>query len=149
MKKTRISLLLFTALTAAFLVAFFVCMINIGDLIGSGDLSEEFATVLIVLLTAIPTFCFPVIAAGLVVVWILLLAKKKQYGSAETLLVILSVFLPVVLFSLGLNMMLAERSAVFAALIALTGGTYLTAFALSIAYVVFLARERKRVREET
>lgn len=143
MKKLRISFAVCLFLTAAMLTAFFAAMLNIGKFVEAGDLSEGLATVFTVLLTAIPTILNLPVALALAVIAVCLLAVRKKGGSAVAALVILSVFLPVLLFSGILNLvMVGTRSIPYTILIVVCMAIYLASFALSIVHLVFLRRER-------
>ncbi len=143
MKKITIAFAVCLFITAAALVAFFLGLINIGKFIEGGDLSQGIAAILTVFLTAVPVILDLPVALALIVIAICLFAVRSKRGSTVAALVILSIFLPVLLFSGILNLSTVQ-SIPYAALVLLCEGTYLASFVLSIVQLVFLQRERRQ-----
>ena len=146
MKKLKGTYAVFLFLAALALAALFACTMRVGDFTGeTSDLSEGLGAVFAVILTIVPAIAALPVAFSLAVIAICLVARKKQRGSAVAALVILSVFLPLLGFTVLVDIdVFASRSALFAGILAACAVLYVIAFILAIVYVVALKKEEKR-----
>lgn len=145
MKKVKICCAVSLILSALLLAGLFACMMKIGDLTGStNDVGQGIATFFAILFTAIPLFLSLPVALALIVFGILLFVLKEGRKVAKASLIILSIFLPFLLFIVFINgITLAGQSTLFAAVLFSSLAVYCLAFGLSIAYLCLLRKQRK------
>ena len=147
MKKVRLLYAIVQFVAALLLVGLFVCTMKIGDLLGSGDLSSGIGAAISLLFTFIPFLLYLPVAATLIVFGVLLLLGRGKVALIS--LIILSIFLPILLFSVVINgALVAGQSALFSAVLYAAAAVYCAAFGLSVAHFCLVRRERRRAAEE-